>query len=75
VRHFIPSKSIATEILEFSSLSRENLGLSVHHILEVAQKHDAADIIKDISTDNTNTNFARLKSEGKNNVFANLHKS
>jgi hypothetical protein len=55
VRHFIPDKSVATEILEFSSLPRENSGLPVRHILEAAQKHDAADKIKGISTDNTNT--------------------
>lgn len=74
VRHFICNKSAATEILEFSSLPRENSGLLVHHNLEAAQKHVATDKIKVISTHKTSTKFARLKRESKNTVFANLHR-
>jgi hypothetical protein len=73
VRHFISDKSVATEILEISTLPRENSGLPVHHVLEAAQKHNSADKIKVISRDNTNINFTGLKRKGKNNVSANLH--
>lgn len=74
MRHFIPNKSVATEILKFSSPPRENSGLPVHHNLEATQKDDAADKMKVISTHKTSTNFSRLKREGKNIVFANLHR-
>jgi hypothetical protein len=74
VRYFIPDKSVATKILEFSSLLRENSGLPVNHILEAAQKHNSANKIKCISMDKANINFTGLKRKGKNNVSANLHK-
>jgi hypothetical protein len=74
VRYFISDKVVATEIKEFSSLPGETSDL-VDHILEASQKHDVADKITGISTENTNTNFGGLKRKGKNNILTKLQET